>query len=71
MGRPAGAQALERLTNCLSDLNPDPYSAAHLSEASVRIEKALDADYIYNTSDIGGGGGAIRFIMEDEAKRLK
>ncbi|MBL6845264.1 MAG: zinc-dependent metalloprotease, partial [Verrucomicrobiae bacterium] len=54
-----------------SDLNPDPYSAAHLSEASVRIEKALDADYIYNTSDIGGGGGAIRFIMEDEAKRLK
>jgi len=54
-----------------SDLNPDPYSVAHLSEASVRIEKALDANYIYNTSDIGRGGGAIRIIMGDEDKNLK
>jgi hypothetical protein len=52
-----------------SDLNPDPYSSAHLSEASVRIEKALDADYIYNTSDIGGGGGAIRLILGEELKK--
>jgi len=28
----------------------DPYSAAHLAEAYVRIEKALDAQYIYNSS---------------------
>jgi hypothetical protein len=34
----------------------DPYSFAHLSEAKVRIDKALDANYIYNTDMIGGGG---------------
>ena len=33
----------------------DPYTLAHLSEMSTRIEKALEADYIYNASDIGGG----------------
>ena len=35
----------------------DPYTIAHLSEAKVRITKSLDADYIYNTDDMGGGGG--------------
>jgi hypothetical protein len=34
----------------------DDYSYAHLAEARIRIEKALDAQYIYNTQDIGGGG---------------
>jgi len=33
----------------------DPYTVAHLSEAAVRIEKALDADYIYNASDFQMG----------------
>ncbi len=33
----------------------DPYTKAHLQEVSIRIEKALDADYIYNVSDMGGG----------------
>jgi hypothetical protein len=41
----------------------DPYTIAHLSDAKVRIEKALDAQYIYNTDDIGGGGGALPFIF--------
>jgi Met-zincin/Domain of unknown function (DUF5117) len=35
----------------------DAYTKAHLQEASVRIEKALDADYIYNAEDMAGGGG--------------
>ncbi|MEO0513136.1 MAG: zinc-dependent metalloprotease [Planctomycetota bacterium] len=35
----------------------DAYTLSHLSEAAIRIEKALDADYIYNTGDISGGGG--------------
>ncbi len=35
----------------------DAYTKAHLQEVSVRIEKALDADYIYNTDDISSGGG--------------
>ncbi len=34
----------------------DDYSFAHLAEAKIRIEKALDAQYIYNTNDISGGG---------------
>ncbi len=34
----------------------DPYSSAHLSEVKLRIEKSLDAQYIYNTDKIGGGG---------------
>jgi hypothetical protein len=32
----------------------DPYTQAHLQEASIRISKALDAQYIYNTDKIGG-----------------
>lgn len=31
----------------------DPYTRSHLAEASKRIEKALDAQYIYNTQDFG------------------
>ncbi len=43
----------------------DPYSYAHLSEAKIRIEKALDAQYIYNADQIGGGGfGGIFFGRE-------
>lgn len=30
----------------------DPYTLAHLNECHIRIDKALDADYIYNTGDI-------------------
>jgi hypothetical protein len=34
----------------------DPYTLAHLNEAAKRIDKALDAQYIYNTNMIGMGG---------------
>ncbi|TVQ32418.1 MAG: DUF5117 domain-containing protein [Phycisphaeraceae bacterium] len=34
----------------------DPYTMAHLEDARTRIEKALDAQYIYNADSIGGGG---------------
>jgi len=34
----------------------DPYTIAHLTDAKRRIEKALDADYIYNAGDFGMGG---------------
>ena len=45
----------------------DPYTVAHLSEATVRIEKALDAQYIYNAADIGGGGfGMPFFFLHDD-----
>lgn len=35
----------------------DAYTLAHLTEAKIRIDKALDAQYIYNTGDFGGRGG--------------
>ncbi len=36
----------------------DPYTAAHLAEASQRIDKALNADFAYG----GGGGGGLSII---------
>ncbi len=42
-----------------SDL--DPYSRAHLAEASSLIDRALNAQYLYNTDDISAGGGGIMF----------
>jgi hypothetical protein len=49
--------------------NMDPYSVAHLSEAQVRIEKALDAQYIYNAGNLGGGGlPSILFLREQNAE---
>ena len=44
----------------------DPYTKAHLVEASKRIEKALDADYVYNQSSGGGGAPLILFGKEAE-----
>ena len=36
--------------------NLDPYTSAHLVEAKIRIDKALDAQYVYNAGSMGGGG---------------
>ena len=44
--------------------NLDEYSLAHLSEAKTRISKALDADYIYNTDALGGGGGSVLYLFQ-------
>lgn len=41
--------------------NLDPYSLAHLAETKLRIEKAIDAGYIYNQS--GGSGGIPLWMM--------
>ncbi|GAB5407201.1 MAG: zinc-dependent metalloprotease [Aureliella sp.] len=38
----------------------DPYSKAHLAEATQRITKALDADYVYNQSS---SGGSLPFLL--------
>jgi hypothetical protein len=37
----------------------DSYSRAHLGEASLRIDKAIDAGYVLNSGGIGGGGPII------------
>jgi hypothetical protein len=47
----------------------DPYTVAHLSEAKVRIDKALDAQYIYNTEDMGGGGGMPFFLFGEDGRQ--
>jgi hypothetical protein len=41
----------------------DPYTIAHLSEASEQITRALDAQYIYNTDDISSGGGGLPLLL--------
>ncbi|MEZ6135837.1 MAG: zinc-dependent metalloprotease [Pirellulaceae bacterium] len=43
----------------------DPYSMAHLFEAHQRIEKALDASYVYNQAPAAGGG--IPFLLFGES----
>ena len=47
----------------------DAYTMAHFQEASMRIEKALDADYIYNTEDISSGGGGFFFFGQEGGTR--
>ena len=39
-----------------------------LSEAKLRIEKALDAQYIYNADDVGGGGSGGFFFFHEDGK---
>jgi hypothetical protein len=46
----------------------DDYTFAHLAEAAMRIDKALDATFIYNTDKIGGGGGGGFFFMQPTGK---
>lgn len=46
----------------------DAYTMAHLQEASVRIEKALDADYIYNSEDMAGGGSTTIIFGQEGRK---
>ena len=57
---------IEKLVDGEASANIDAYTLAHLTEAKVRISKALDAQYIYNVDSISGGGGptVIRFGQE-------
>jgi len=42
----------------------DDYTYAHLAEAAMRIDKALDATYIYNTNDFSSGGFGGNFFFQ-------
>ncbi|MEM1183964.1 MAG: zinc-dependent metalloprotease [Planctomycetota bacterium] len=46
----------------------DSYTRAHLEEAEQRIAKALEAEYIYNTNDIGGGGAPIILMLGQDGE---
>ncbi|MFT5422867.1 MAG: hypothetical protein ACI89L_000636 [Phycisphaerales bacterium] len=48
------AGQIESVTGDLTKV--DAYTRAHLSEVALRIDQALDAQYIYNTDDISAGG---------------
>ena len=53
---------LSELRNQLPDFmianegNLDAYTNAHLQETMAMIDRAMDAQYIYNANDMGGGG---------------
>lgn len=48
--------------------NLDPYSRAHLTEVHELVQKALDAQYIYNADKLGGGSRTILLFGEDAAQ---
>jgi hypothetical protein len=54
------SEKLKGLTEGSRFASLDTYTQAHLTEAKIRIDKALDADYILNPS---AGGGAMPFLM--------
>lgn len=55
------------IDNALKTDGIDPYTKAHLTEASLRLDKALNADYIYNAGSIGGGlGGLFPFFQTNQ-----
>ncbi len=59
----------EKIAEVEGNKNLDPYTRAHLGETRLRIEKALDAEYIYNTDDISSGGGGLLFFFGNEANQ--
>ncbi len=71
--KPIANLAMVRLRALKDKLEPivanasalDPYSLGHLAETKLRIEKALDAQYVYNIRDGGGGGQTILILGAD------
>jgi hypothetical protein len=78
--KPIGTLALEEIRkvraaaeNCQKQNGDklDPYTQAHLAEIQQVIDKALNAEIIYNANDIGGGGGTLRlFFGQDGQKQV-
>lgn len=58
------------IKGCLDDCDgkADPYSRAHLTETLDVIEKALNAEFIYNAKAIGGRSSASIIILGEGAK---
>lgn len=65
------SQRIEKAT--AAGANIDAYTLAHLSDAKARIDKALEAQYIYNARDItrglGGGGVVFQPAPNDDNRR--
>ena len=62
------AQRIEKLQAGGAD-KQDAYTSAHLSHAANQIEKALDAQYIYNNNSGGGSGGGLLLFFKEQLSR--
>jgi hypothetical protein len=79
--KPIANQASFEMNNILARINKvlkarknaDPYTLAHLEKLKEQIEKSKAAQSIYNTSEIGGGGGfrSPFFFREVEKKDVE
>jgi hypothetical protein len=58
----------DRLAKIADDPSLDPYTQAHLSEAKIRIDKALEAGYVYNAHAMGGGLSYLMFGNQPPAQ---
>ena len=47
----------------------DPYTSAHLAQAAEQIQKALNAEYVYNQDSGGSGFGGLLFFREEEKQK--
>ncbi len=47
----------------------DPYTLAHLSESKIRIDKALDAQYIYNIPDFAPANPFAGLFLQEQNQR--
>lgn len=77
--KPIANLALMRLRNLSTRLQDtangrrealDAYSLAHLVEAKLRIDKALDAGYVLNAGGMGGLGSIILYLGQTNAPAL-
>ena len=62
-------QLQEMMDRTLGLAGLDAYSRAHLEDARRRVEKALDAQYIYNADQLGGGSIPIILFGEPQGER--
>lgn len=61
----------EKLKSASNKSGLDTYTRAHLSESALRIEKALDAQFIYNADKIGGGAPRVIMFGQEAEKNGK
>lgn len=57
-------QLRDRIDKTLTVSGLDAYTLAHLTEAKLRIDKALDAGYLLNAGTLGGGRSTIVYLAQ-------
>ncbi len=63
------SERLGELTDGRGARNLDSYTLAHLGESKIRIEKALDAQYIYNMPEMGGFSNPFAGLFGSESEK--